>query len=82
MTWITDAVDTACNLSAGCDDRFPYRRIDMQNHDSEHSERSRPLSDDDLDAVSGGDSQVAHLPQSIHMDYGALSIDENPTRLA
>lgn len=54
----------------------------MQNHDSEHSERSRPLSDDDLDAVSGGDSQVAHLPQSIHMDYGALSIDENPTRLA
>jgi hypothetical protein len=25
---------------------------------------------------------VAHLPQSIHIDYGKLSIDQNPTRLA
>lgn len=35
----------------------------------------------ELETVSGGD-QVAHLPQSIHMDYGKLSINENPTRLA
>jgi hypothetical protein len=39
------------------------------------------LSDAELEAVSGGD-QVAHLPQSIHMDYSRLSINENPTRYA
>ena len=53
----------------------------MQNLKRELSERVDLLSDDELDAVSGGD-QVAHLPQSIHMDYGKLSIDQNPTRLA
>jgi hypothetical protein len=35
----------------------------------------------ELEAVSGGD-EVAHLPQSIHMDYSRLSINENPTRYA
>jgi len=37
------------------------------------------LPDDELVAVSGRD-QVAHLPRSIHIDYGKLSIDQNPTR--
>jgi hypothetical protein len=50
----------------------------MQNQERETKLNS--MSDDDLDAVSGGD-QVAHLPQSIHMDYGSLRIDQNPTRL-
>ncbi|HVV43440.1 MAG TPA: hypothetical protein VHC94_20515 [Nitrobacter sp.] len=54
----------------------------MQNHDNKHSDGIRLLCDDDLDIVSGGDQQVAHLPQSIHMDYTRLGIDENPTRLA
>jgi hypothetical protein len=55
----------------------------MQNHECETKlpEGVYSLSADDLDAVSGGD-EVAHLPQSIHMDYGKLSIDQNPTRLA
>ena len=52
----------------------------MKNQQREFSERI-DLSDEELDAVSGGDD-VAHLPQSIHMDYGKLSINENPTRLA
>ena len=52
----------------------------MKNRECELSERI-DLSDQELDAVSGGDD-VAHLPQSIHMDYGKLSINENPTRLA
>jgi hypothetical protein len=52
----------------------------MKNQQGEFSERI-DLSDEELDAVSGGDD-VAHLPQSIHMDYGKLSINENPTRLA
>jgi hypothetical protein len=52
----------------------------MKNQEREFSERIN-LSDEELDAVSGGDD-VAHLPQSIHMDYGKLSINENPTRLA
>ncbi len=37
---------------------------------------------EELEAVAGGDQQVAHLPQSIHVDYTRLSIDQNPTRLA
>jgi len=37
---------------------------------------------EELEAVSGGDQQVAHLPQSIHMDYSRLGIAENPTRYA
>jgi len=53
----------------------------MQNHERELSEGVDLLSNDELDAVSGGDD-VAHLPQSIHIDYGKLSIDQNPTRLA
>jgi hypothetical protein len=53
----------------------------MKNHERELSERCDLLSHDELDAVSGGD-EVAHLPQSIHMDYSRLSINENPTRLA
>ena len=52
----------------------------MKNQQREFSQRI-DLSDKELDAVSGGDD-VAHLPQSIHMDYGKLSINENPTRLA
>jgi hypothetical protein len=52
----------------------------MKNQQREFSQRI-DLSDEELDAVSGGDD-VAHLPQSIHMDYGKLSINENPTRLA
>jgi hypothetical protein len=59
----------------------PNRRQDMQNQECELSVGSNLLSDDELDAVSGGD-EVAHLPQSIHIDYGKLSIDQNPTRLA
>jgi hypothetical protein len=51
------------------------REIDLLSHGI------TPLSDGELDAVSGGD-QVAHLPQSIHMDYSRLSINENPTRYA
>ena len=38
------------------------------------------LSDDELHAVSGGE-EVAHLPQSIHIDYQRLKIDQNPTRI-
>ena len=53
----------------------------MKNHERELSEGVDLLPDDELDTVSGGD-QVAHLPESIHMDYGKLSINENPTRLA
>jgi hypothetical protein len=53
----------------------------MQNKQREAKPlRAYLLSDDELDVVSGGD-QVAHLPQSIHMDYSKLSINENPTRL-
>ncbi len=48
----------------------------MKNHERELSERFDLLSHDELDAVSGGD-EVAHLPQSIHMDYSRLSINEN-----
>jgi len=59
----------------------PSRRFDMKNHERELSEGVDLLSDAELDAVSGGD-EVAHLPQSIHIDYGKLSIDQNPTRLA
>jgi hypothetical protein len=59
----------------------PNRRFHMKNHERELSERFDLLSHDELDAVSGGD-EVAHLPQSIHMDYSRLSINENPTRLA
>ncbi len=44
-------------------------------------EGAQVLSDEQLRLVSGGD-QIVHLPQSIHMDYGKLSIDQNPTRLA
>ena len=53
----------------------------MQNSHRETtlSEQVHLLSDIELDAVSGGD-EVAHLPQSIHMDYARLGIDENPTR--
>ena len=53
----------------------------MKNHERELSEGVDLLSDDELDAVSGGD-EVAHLPQSIHIDYGKLSIEQNPTRLS
>jgi hypothetical protein len=42
----------------------------MKNQARELSEGVDLLSDDELDAVSGGD-QVAHLPQSIHMDWCA-----------
>jgi hypothetical protein len=59
----------------------PSRRFDMQNHERELSEGVDLLSNDEFDGVSGGDD-VAHLPQSIHIDYGKLSIDQNPTRLA
>jgi hypothetical protein len=52
----------------------------MKNRESEISGQM-DLSDEELDSVSGGDD-VAHLPQSIHMDYGKLSINENPTRIA
>jgi hypothetical protein len=52
----------------------------MKNQDRKLSEKV-DLSDEELDVVSGGDD-VAHLPQSIHIDYGKLSINENPTRLA
>ena len=56
--------------------------INVQNlkRETKLSEQLDSLADAELDAVSGGD-QVAHLPQSIHMDYGKLGIDENPTRL-
>jgi hypothetical protein len=54
----------------------------MKNRESAlFSEGFDLLSHDELDAVSGGD-EMAHLPQSIHMDYGKLNINENPTRLA
>jgi hypothetical protein len=53
----------------------------MQDRTPEFSQEIGHLSDHELEAVCGGD-QVAHLPQSIHMDYGKLSINENPTRLA
>lgn len=49
----------------------------MKNQEREFSERI-DLSLEELDAVSGGDD----VAQSIHMDYGKLSINENPTRLA
>jgi hypothetical protein len=52
-----------------------------QERETRLSEGVNSLSDHDLDAVSGGD-QVAHLPQSIHIDYTRLSIDEKPTTLA
>jgi hypothetical protein len=52
----------------------------MKNQDRKLSEKV-DLSDEELDVVSGGDD-VAHLPQSIHIYYGKLSINENPTRLA
>ena len=54
--------------------------MQKQERETRLSERVRSLSGDDLDAVSGED-QLAHLPQSIHMDYGKPSIDQNPTRL-
>jgi hypothetical protein len=54
---------------------------DMQNQEPVLSEAADLLSDDELDAVIGG-GEVAHLPQSIHIDYGKLSINENPTRIA
>jgi hypothetical protein len=54
----------------------------MQNfeHETVASEQVHALSHAELEAVSGGD-EVAHLPQSIHMDYGKLGINENPTRI-
>ena len=50
------------------------------DHETAVSEQVYALSDAELDTVSGGD-EVAHLPQSIHMDYTRLGINENPTRL-
>ena len=54
----------------------------MQNFERETklSDQVHSLSDVELDAVSGGD-EVAHLSQRIHLDYGSLSINENPTRI-
>ena len=52
----------------------------MKNRECEPSKGIDLLSDDELNAVSGGED-VAHLPQRIHMDYGSLSINENPTRI-
>jgi bacteriocin-like protein len=44
----------------------PSRRFDMKDHERELSEGVDLLSDDELNAVSGGD-EVAHLPQSIRI---------------
>jgi hypothetical protein len=52
----------------------------MQNQERELSKGVELLSDEELNVVSGGD-EVAHLPQSIHIDYGKLGIDQNPTRI-
>jgi hypothetical protein len=59
--------------------------LEMETNMQNERREAKPLkayllSDDELNVVSGGD-QVAHLPQSIHMDYSKLSINENPTRL-
>jgi hypothetical protein len=78
---ITEIELKVLQTAARSDGRSPSRRFDMKNHERELSEGVDLLSNDELDAVSGGD-QVAHLPQSIHIDYGKLSIDQNPTRLA
>jgi uncharacterized protein YajQ (UPF0234 family) len=78
---ITEIELKVLQTAARSDGRSLSRRFDMKNHERELSEGVDLLSDDELDAVSGGD-QVAHLPQSIHIDYGKLSIDQNPTRLA
>jgi hypothetical protein len=78
---ITENELKVLQIAARSDARSPSRRFDMKNHERELSEGVDLLPDDELDTVSGGD-QVAHLPQSIHMDYGKLSINENPTRLA
>jgi hypothetical protein len=51
----------------------------MTEHDLKTIEMDCELSLEELEAVAGGD-QVAHLPQSIHMER--LSINENPTRYA
>ena len=81
MICITEIELKVLQTAARSDGRSPSRRFDMKNHERQLSERVDLLSDDELDAVSGGD-EVAHLPQSIHIDYGKLSIDQNPTRLA
>jgi len=84
VIWITEAEPECLQPAAlGSDGRSLGRRRDKQKRERETrlSERVRSLSGDDLDAVSGED-QLAHLPQSIHMDYGKPSIDQNPTRLA
>lgn len=81
MICITEIELKVLQTAARSDGRSLSRRFDMKNHERELSEGVDLLSDDELDAVSGGD-QVAHLPQSIHIDYGKLSIDQNPTRLA
>jgi hypothetical protein len=78
---ITEIELKVLQTAARSDGRSPSRRFDMKNHERELSEGVDLLSNDELDAVSGGD-EVAHLPQSIHIDYGKLSIDQNPTRLA
>jgi hypothetical protein len=40
------------------------------------------LSFHELEKVSGGDDKVDHpLPQSVHINYGSLSGNENPGRL-
>ena len=55
----------------------------MQNHrrESEPLEKADLLSDRELETVSGGEP-VAHLPQSIHMDYSnpATGVTIFPTR--
>ena len=81
MICITEIELKVLQTAARSDGRSPSRRFDMKNHERELSEGVDLLSNDELDAVSGGD-EVAHLPQSIHIDYGKLSIDQNPTRLA
>ena len=53
----------------------------MTEHDLKTIEMDCELSLEELEAVAGG-NEVAHLPQSIHMDYSRLSINENPTRYA
>ena len=52
-----------------------------QKRESELLEKVDLLSDDEFHAVSGGEP-VAHLPQSMHMDYSnpATGITIFPTR--
>jgi hypothetical protein len=84
VIWITEIGSTCIQAQAiGSDGRsFNWSR-DMQNQQRENklADGIDSLADEDIELVSGGE-QVAHLPQSIHMDYTRLTIDQNPTRYA